>query len=72
MAHATQFQQVYRERVAALHGRNDPARLRWDIWAQQAARGDTPCFATAARNTCRHLECPWRGQCLALKAEWRR
>lgn len=72
MAHATQFHEVYRERVAALRGRRDPAGRRWRIWAQQAEQGALPCFATETRNTCQETACPWRDECLALKAEWKR
>lgn len=72
MAQATQFRQVYGERVAALHGLGDPAGRRWRIWTQQARTGDKPCFATEMRNTCRDMDCSWRDECLALKAEWKR
>ena len=72
MTRATQFHEIFEERVAKLEGRRDTARLRWYVWTQQLARGETPCFATEARNTCRHTGCPWRMQCLARKAEWKR
>lgn len=45
---------------------------RWDIWAQQAAAGQVPCFATELRFNCDELECPWRDECQLLRAEWRR
>lgn len=72
MTQATQFAQVYRARVAALHGWRDSTRRRWRIWAHQADRGEVPCFATDLRHTCRDTGCPWRGDCLSLKAEWQR
>lgn len=68
----TQFQQVYGKRVAALHGQRDPARLRWHVWAQQVRDGGIPCFATDERNTCDEHDCPWRPQCLARRAAWKR
>lgn len=72
MRQATQFDQVSDERIAALHGRRDPSRLRWRVWTEQWRRGGVPCFATDERNLCEDTDCPWRPQCLARKAEWRR
>ncbi len=55
---------------------NDRARTRtarrWEIWAQQAAAGKVPCFATELRFNCEELHCPWREECQLLRAEWRR
>jgi hypothetical protein len=45
---------------------------RWNIWAQQAAAGKQPCFASEVRFNCRELDCPWRAECLDLRAEWQR
>lgn len=45
---------------------------RWQIWAQQAAAGKRPCFASELRFTCTEAECPWRDECQHLRAEWHR
>ncbi|MFO7551816.1 MAG: hypothetical protein R6W80_10440 [Haliea sp.] len=45
---------------------------RWDIWAQQAAAGKRPCFASEQRFTCSEANCPWRDECRDLRAEWHR
>lgn len=69
----TQFDQVYEDRIATLQGRDrSAAGLRWNVWAEQERQGRTPCFGTEARNACRKVDCPWRRECLSLKAEWRR
>lgn len=72
MNRLTQFDKLFDERVAALHGRGDAARDRWHIWTKQARQGQVPCFATAWRNLCKDESCPWREVCLARKAEWQR
>jgi hypothetical protein len=58
-------------RTAAGSQVNCSAR-RWDIWAQQAASGKRPCFASEHRFTCMEADCPWRNECLGLRAEWHR
>lgn len=45
---------------------------RWEIWAQQAAAGKRPCFASEQRFTCREADCPWHDECRDLRAEWQR
>jgi len=53
-------------------GRMRPAQMRWSIWAEQRRAGHEPCFGTDNRIVCEEVGCPWRGECLALRAEWRR
>ncbi len=48
------------------------SRRRWAIWSVQQQTGHEPCFGTEARIFCRESACPWRAECLGLKAEWRR
>ncbi len=48
------------------------SRRRWAIWSEQQHLGHEPCFGTEARIFCREASCPWRVECLGLKAEWRR
>lgn len=49
-----------------------PSQLRRSIWVQQEGRGHEPCFATERRFFCEETDCPWRAECLSLRAEWRR
>lgn len=49
-----------------------PVQLRWTIWGEQQRAGHQPCFGTERRMFCEELRCPWRGDCLSLRAEWRR
>ena len=42
------------------------------IRAIQNHRGETPCFMTEHRFTCRIQHCEWRGDCRKLIAVWRR
>lgn len=72
MPHATQFQEVFSARLNALHRHRQTTRRRWEIWDQQMRRGHMPCFGTDARNTCHEVDCAWRQECMALKAEWQR
>lgn len=45
---------------------------RWNIWRGQLAAGHEPCFATSQRFHCQDVDCPWREQCMRLRAEWLR
>lgn len=72
MNQATQFKNVYNDRIAVLHGAPAAADLRWRIWAEQVRRGETPCFGTDERNMCEEADCPWRPQCLARRVAWKR
>ncbi|MGN8159396.1 hypothetical protein ACS8Y6_16490 [Salinisphaera sp. RV14] len=72
MPRTTQFQQVYDDRIAVLHGAPDAAHRRWAIWAEQVRRGGIPCFGTDERNMCEEYDCPWRPQCRARRAAWKR
>lgn len=45
---------------------------RWQIRAEQQLAEHEPCFATDRRFFCEETGCPWRAECLALRAEWRR
>lgn len=49
-----------------------PVQRRWNIWSEQQGAGHEPCFGTDRRLYCEELNCPWRGECLSLRAEWRR
>ncbi|MGD8827064.1 MAG: hypothetical protein PVG21_00060 [Gammaproteobacteria bacterium] len=48
------------------------AQRRYQIWARQAANGQTPCFGTPTRYFCDDWDCPFRAECLQLRAAWRR
>lgn len=48
------------------------SRRRYAIWELQNAAGDTPCFGTCQRLICTDNDCPYRAECLRLKASWRR
>jgi len=45
---------------------------RHTVWAAQVSAGHEPCFGTAYRFVCDEASCPWRRDCLRLRAEWRR
>lgn len=47
-------------------------RRRYAIWELQSAAGHTPCFGTSQRLICLQRHCPYRRECLRLKASWRR
>ncbi|MGE5626086.1 MAG: hypothetical protein ACM3ZT_11130 [Bacillota bacterium] len=49
-----------------------PASLRRIVWAEQEQCGHEPCFGTQRRLFCEESGCPWRGECLSLRAAWRR
>lgn len=49
-----------------------PMQRRWAIWGEQARAGHEPCYGTERRLTCEEIQCPWRRECLALRAVWRR
>lgn len=44
---------------------------RYAIWEMQVARGQEPCFRTPVRFECETMDCPWREECLDLRAIWR-
>ncbi|HRQ65578.1 MAG TPA: hypothetical protein PKZ76_12085 [Xanthomonadaceae bacterium] len=45
---------------------------RYQVWSVQQSEGKDPCFATARRFVCDQFDCPWRSECLSLRAEWMR
>lgn len=45
---------------------------RWAIWQEQEAAGQQACFATPLRLICTKMDCPWRSECLKLRADWMR
>ncbi|MCE5232431.1 MAG: hypothetical protein LLF91_03865 [Xanthomonadaceae bacterium] len=45
---------------------------RWAVWTEQEAAGTQACFATPLRLTCAKLDCPWRAECMKLRADWMR
>jgi hypothetical protein len=45
---------------------------RWQILYAQMAEGHEPCFRTERRHGCPEADCPYRPECMALRAEWRR
>lgn len=47
-------------------------RRRYAIWELQTAAGHSPCFGTSQRLVCTERNCPYRRECLRLKASWRR
>jgi len=49
-----------------------PMQMRWAIWAEQEFLNHQPCFGTERRLFCEERDCPWRSQCLSLRAAWRR
>jgi hypothetical protein len=68
---------------AATQGRAEPAaplavtpisrtQRRWQVLYQQLQCDHEPCFQTEKRHSCKETTCPWRTECLALRAEWRR
>jgi hypothetical protein len=44
---------------------------RYQVWAAQQDSGMEPCFATPRRFVCDEQGCPWRDECLSLRAEWK-
>ncbi|GAP67074.1 hypothetical protein MBSD_n2390 [Mizugakiibacter sediminis] len=58
-------------RDGAAQARSASAR-RWAIWQEQEAAGQQACFATPLRLVCRKMDCPWRGECMKLRADWMR
>lgn len=47
-------------------------RRRWQVLFDQLQAGHEPCFQTDRRHACPEAGCPWRAECGALRAEWRR
>lgn len=47
------------------------ASRRYVIWGMQVEAGHEPCFGTAVRFVCDEYECPFRKECLGLRAHWR-
>ena len=45
---------------------------RWQILTEQMREGHEPCFQTERRHACGELACPWRAECVSLRAEWLR
>ncbi|HEX7113404.1 MAG TPA: hypothetical protein VF216_13245 [Mizugakiibacter sp.] len=45
---------------------------RWAIWQEQEAAGQQACFATPLRLICTKMDCPWRSECMKLRADWMR
>ncbi len=60
--------------AATLHANavGRPIQRRWDVWAEQRHLHHQPCFATEYRIFCEEIGCPWRAECMSLRAEWRR
>lgn len=56
---------------AAAQARSTSAR-RWAIWQEQEAAGQQACFATPLRLACAKMDCPWRSECMKLRADWMR
>lgn len=56
-------------------GRSIPLQLtrrRWQILGSQMREGHEPCFQTERRHACPEVECPWRTECVVMRADWRR
>ena len=45
---------------------------RWQILYEQLQSDHEPCFQTDQRHACPESDCPWRVECGAMRAEWRR
>lgn len=50
----------------------EATRRRWDILTEQMRSGHEPCFQTEGRHACGETQCPWRAECLSMRAEWLR
>lgn len=72
MRQDSQFGRLYQERVIELHGGRDFSDRRWEVWGIQRKIGLGPCFGTEARYSCRAENCPWRGECQSMCADWKR
>lgn len=72
MRQDSQFGRLYQERVIQLQGGQDLPDRRWAIWSLQKQIGFNPCFGTDARYACQLAQCPWRGECQSLCADWKR
>jgi hypothetical protein len=58
---------------APLYGRSQNRRAQeFSVWAEQERANHMRCFGTERRFTCEEIECPWRAECISLRAEWRR
>ena len=60
------------EAVALTRSRSDRTQRRWQVLYEQMQRDHEPCFQTDQRHACAEFDCPWRAECMALRAEWRR
>lgn len=50
----------------------EATRRRWDILSAQMRSGHEPCFQTERRHACDEAQCPWRSECLSMRAQWLR
>lgn len=48
------------------------ASRRWGVWQRQLEAGHEPCFGTSERFFCAETDCPFRSECLGLRAAWKR
>lgn len=62
-----------RQKHLGFHGsRLAATRERWKVLYSQLSSGREPCYQTEQRLVCTDDTCPWRQDCLALRAEWLR
>lgn len=57
--------------AAPILDRTSVRQRRYQVWAEQQKANHELCFGTARRYIC-DAACPWRAECLSLRAEWMR